>query len=35
MQTLRLQKRPVLEFLSDAVHAQRLGLSSPKLVIAG
>lgn len=33
VQTLRLQKRPVLEFLREALEAKRAGTTPPKLVI--
>ena len=35
VQTLRLQKRPVLEFLYQSLVAHRAGLSAPKLLPAG
>jgi transposase len=35
VQTLRLQKRSVLEFLTKAIHARRMGGCSPKLVVEG
>ena len=35
VQTLRLQKRSVLGFLTQAIQAYRMGGKSPKLVIAG
>jgi len=35
VQTLRLQNRSVLEFLSEAVRAHRAGLQPPRLVAAG
>jgi hypothetical protein len=35
VQTLRLQKRPVLDFLRDAVLAYRLGQPAPQLVVTG
>lgn len=35
VQTLRLQKRSVLEFLAEAVRAHRDGLQPPRLVVAG
>jgi transposase len=35
VQTLRLQKRPVLDYLTDAVIAHRYSLPPPKLVPAG
>lgn len=35
VQTLRLQKRPVLAYLYEAVLAHRNGLASPKLVLDG
>jgi transposase len=35
VQTLRLQKRPVLEFLHETVRAHRAGLPTPRLVVEG
>ena len=35
VQTLRLQKRPVLEFLRQAVQAHRHGEVAPKLLTSG
>jgi transposase len=35
VQTLRLQKRSVLQFLHDAIAAHRSGLQSPRLVVEG
>jgi transposase len=35
VQTLRVQKRSVLQFLTQAIQAHRTGAGSPKLVIAG
>jgi transposase len=35
VQTLRLQKRSVLQFLQDSIAAHRLGQKGPKLVLVG
>ncbi len=35
VQTLRLQKRPTLDYLAQAVTAHRQGLPAPKLISAG
>ena len=35
VQTLRLQKRPVLEFLHQALLAHRHGQAAPKLLLDG
>jgi len=35
VQTLRLQKRPVLDYLAEAVSAHRYGFPSPKLLPEG
>jgi transposase len=35
VQTLRLQERPVLEFLHQAVRVHRQGQEAPRLLLAG